>query len=434
MNEEIDETEFYHQDFTTASEWEIFIARVEEIINQWKTDDEQKEQIADTQDIWTIKTEKISFVDFEFTLILYRKTVESEEISEGNGEPEGQTKNPIDSTYDFEYYDEKKVVEHSCLSTWYGIDEFYVLSASNNQAITSESKIKILLSTIYIVASNLKYDKPMFVQIREKWQRCYLGVYEGEGVRTNLEMIHLRKGPPHCHYLTGLLDLFKGKIMSPFSLENIIVSLQHTYDLLYFGTFVWKQDIMESDTFDVENLFILPLGVTVDPIKKIILKTTWNRVFDNLVVDSETFSDFDPMTAHSWSCRTTMTNEPVCLLGDTLSEFFQNLNNNSTVYDILGDFAALPSNSDPNPLDLLTEPAVPSISSLITRAARQSLTGSLAKRRGVPPIPESILVQLLYFLFPDADERTSYPYGGKEDKEGVEELNVSVFRIIIALS
>lgn len=35
MNEEIDEFEIYHQDFTTASEWEVFIARLEEILNEW---------------------------------------------------------------------------------------------------------------------------------------------------------------------------------------------------------------------------------------------------------------------------------------------------------------------------------------------------------------------------------------------------------------
>lgn len=427
MNEEIDETEFYHQDFTTASEWEVFIARLEEVINQWKTEEIKNDFPIETHNIWTIRSEKITFVDFDFTLFLYRKNIEETDVPENIEENEEQRKNPIDSLYDFEYYDEKNQADHSCLSTYYGLNEFFVLSPSNNVGVTSESKIKILLSSVYIVASNLKCDKPMFVQIREKWQKCYLGVYEGESMRTNFEMIHLRRSPPHCHYLTGLLDLFKGKLMSPFTLENIMVSLQHTYNLSEFGAFIWKQDIMESDSFGVENLFLLPFGVTVDPINTIVLKTTWNRVYDNLVVDSENFSDFDPMTAHAWSCQSIMTNEPVCLLGDSLTEFLQNLTNNSTVYDVLGDFAALPSNTDPNPLDVLTEPVVPSISSLLTRAARHSLTGTITKRRGIPPIPDGVLVPLLYFLFPDADERSKYTYGGTEDKELEEKENVRLF-------
>lgn len=28
--------DFYHHDFTTASEWEMFIARLEEIMHEWK--------------------------------------------------------------------------------------------------------------------------------------------------------------------------------------------------------------------------------------------------------------------------------------------------------------------------------------------------------------------------------------------------------------
>lgn len=28
--------DFYHHDFTTASEWEVFIARLEEIVHEWK--------------------------------------------------------------------------------------------------------------------------------------------------------------------------------------------------------------------------------------------------------------------------------------------------------------------------------------------------------------------------------------------------------------
>lgn len=36
MNEEIDEYDIYHQDFTTVSEWEVFVARIEEVLIDWR--------------------------------------------------------------------------------------------------------------------------------------------------------------------------------------------------------------------------------------------------------------------------------------------------------------------------------------------------------------------------------------------------------------
>ncbi|KAG5876073.1 hypothetical protein JTB14_011557 [Gonioctena quinquepunctata] len=420
MNEEIDESEFYHEDFTTASEWEVFIARIEEIINQWKTDDSKLEFPIEIKKPWDIKTEKLTFADVEFTLNLFRKADDNPESSESS-EIENEKRNeiPRNPFFDFELYDESKLLEHSCLSTWYGLNEYIVLAPSGNVAITTESKIKVLLSSAYIVSSNLKCGGPIFVQIREKWQKCYLGVFQNDEVRINYEMVHLRRGPPHYQYLTGLLDLFKTKIMSPSNIDNIAVSVQLTFTLSDFGRFSWKQDTMMTDNFDVESVFILPLGVSVDPINALVLKTTWSHLPDHLIVDGESYSDFDPVAAPKWSCLVKMTNEPVCLLADALTEFLQSLNNNSTVYDVLGDFATLPSVEN-NPLDVLTEPAVPTISALLTRAARRSLSKN---KRSNPPISETILVPLLYFLFPDADESTSFPYGVKEDKEAIDRSN-----------
>lgn len=55
MNVELDETEFYHQDFTTATDWEVFIARLEEIIYEWKGSGVSEE----TGNGWVIRDEKV---------------------------------------------------------------------------------------------------------------------------------------------------------------------------------------------------------------------------------------------------------------------------------------------------------------------------------------------------------------------------------------
>ncbi|CAG9853851.1 unnamed protein product [Phyllotreta striolata] len=420
MNEEIDESEFYHQDFTTASEWEVFMARIEEIINQWRVDDKRNDSVTDVESIWDIKTEKLNFAEEQFYLYLYSKRINEDAALDDKG-----PKNPIDTLHDFELYDENHIEYHSCLSTWYGLDKFIVLSPVSNNGIVNESKIKVLLSSIYVVEGNLVTSEnsiPLFVQIREKWQRLYLGVFASDVIRTNFEMVHLKKGLPYCNYLSGLLDLFKTKIASPCVLENIIVSAQLTYTLTEFGGFVWKQDLLQQN-YDIESLFLLPFGVTVDPISSIILKATWNHLPDNLVLDSENYTDFDPTAAMNWSLLINSTNNPVCLMADAMTEFLQNLTNTSTIYDILGDFATLPS-SENNPLDLLTEPAVPAISRLLTRTARQSLTRN---KRSNPPLSETMLVPMLYFLFPDADEKSSFPYG-REEREHTESLSQAQFK------
>lgn len=55
---------------------------------------------------------------------------------------------------------------------------------------------------------------PMFVQIQQKWRRMYAGECQGLGVRTDFEMVHLRKVPRQYNHLAGLLDIFKSKIVS----------------------------------------------------------------------------------------------------------------------------------------------------------------------------------------------------------------------------
>lgn len=65
MSEDLDEQDTYHYDFTTASEWEIFIARLEEIIHEWKLPQVKcgppllKDQFCRGE--WEKKSEKLMF-------------------------------------------------------------------------------------------------------------------------------------------------------------------------------------------------------------------------------------------------------------------------------------------------------------------------------------------------------------------------------------
>lgn len=398
MNEEIDESEFYHQDFTTASEWEIFIARIEETIQEWKN--EERNTTEPTLNQWYTKTEHIPFADVEFILTWYQRKLDD------TNKAVDENKHPIKELYDFQH--EKEMLDVP-IASWYVLDEFIILKARDSNEITSESRIKVLLSSLHIVASNINCNTPIFVQIRKEWQKCYLGVYENVGIRTNFEMVHLRRGPQHCQYLSGLLDLFKTKIMSPISLDPIVVSVRLTYTLSDFGKSTWRQEVFDSESEDFSSITccMLPFGVTIDPINSILFRAIWSCLPDNLVVDTENYTDFDPLQAPKWTISSKMIDQALCLLSDCLLEFIQILGSNSSVYEILGDFAVAPTPEVNNPLDVLTESKVPTISSVLKRAARNSLTKN---RRGIAPLCEDVLVPMLYFLFPDADENADFPY------------------------
>lgn len=60
---------------------------------------------------------------------------------------------------------------------------------------------------------------PLFVQIHHKWRRLYVGECQGPGVRTDFEMVHLRKVPNQYTHLSGLLDIFKSKIVSDLNIS-----------------------------------------------------------------------------------------------------------------------------------------------------------------------------------------------------------------------
>ncbi|KRT84176.1 hypothetical protein AMK59_316 [Oryctes borbonicus] len=428
MNEEIDEAEFYHQDFTTASEWEIFISRIEEVIREWKIDESKgADKELQYQGQWLCKSESIIFADINFQLSLYKhKSIipTQYETDDDEVDDDKKSKNPIDTDFDFVLDDGDNSNVDKCITTWYGLKEYIVLCLRDNSVIVSPSRIKILLSSITIAIANTQCEVPIFVQIREKWQRLYLGVYEGNGIRTNYDMIHLAKCPQHCRYLSGLLDLFKTKIMSPTPLDPIIVSVQLTYHLTDFGKYIWKQELPDVETysFDASSLTILPFGVSYDPISCIVLKATWSQLPDHLIVDSEIYSDLDPIQAPQWSTVIRMADQPVCLLADCLTEFIQLLHINLTVYDVLGDFATpLNNTTDSNPLDLLTEPHIPSISSVLKRATRP--TSAHKNRKSIAPIPEESLEPLIYFLFPDAENQPQFPYSEKFHVDKVKNQN-----------
>uniref|UniRef100_A0A9J7XK39 Rab3 GTPase-activating protein catalytic subunit n=1 Tax=Cyprinus carpio carpio TaxID=630221 RepID=A0A9J7XK39_CYPCA len=124
----------------------------------------------------------------------------------------------------------------------------------------------------------------------------------------------------------------------------------------------------------------LPFGACEDPISELHLATTWPNLTEGIVVDNDVYSDLDPLQAPHWSVRVRKADNPQCLLGEFLMEFFKLCCRKESTEEVLGRNPVEEEgteNSDiTQALSKLTEPAaVPihklSVSSMVHSARRR---------------------------------------------------------------
>uniref|UniRef100_A0A4W6EJW4 Rab3 GTPase-activating protein catalytic subunit n=1 Tax=Lates calcarifer TaxID=8187 RepID=A0A4W6EJW4_LATCA len=355
-------------DFTTASEWERFVSRVEEVLNDWKLIGKSPGKLSlekgeYTTGTWGEKSQDINFADFKFFITHYFLKQECEKDDEKDKLEEDAF--PL-AMQDLLCMNNDFPPRAHCLVRWYGIREFVVISpGANCEAIISESKCNLLLSSCLHCSG--QHQVPMFVQIQQKWRRMYAGECQGPGLRTDFEIVHLRKVPSQYNHLSGLLDIFKSKIgctLSP--LPPINIAIRFTYILQDWQQYSWPQQPPDFDTLlggEVGGVEFgkLPFGACEEPISELHLATTWPHLTEGIVVDNEVYSDLDPLQAPHWSVRVRTAENPQCLLGDLLMEFFKLCSKKESTEEILGRRLAedeSKENSDiSSALSKLTEPA-----------------------------------------------------------------------------
>lgn len=207
MSEEIDDNEFFQQDFTTASEWEIFNARLEEIFHEWKlpyidaTGDALSEnQLAFCE--WAIQNETVFFADVELNITRHcakipviksdddgNNVVDSETASGDAGKASATASKQSNETRKCQaFIDIMALANNNCvldeksdetihpLARWYGLRDFVVVSPAQ-KSITNESQIRILMSSIHIAVAESNCEVPVFVQALDKKQHVYSGWY-----------------------------------------------------------------------------------------------------------------------------------------------------------------------------------------------------------------------------------------------------------------
>ncbi|XP_034564013.1 rab3 GTPase-activating protein catalytic subunit [Notolabrus celidotus] len=413
------ETEVFEiTDFTTASEWERFVSRVEEVLNDWKLIGNSAgrlspEKGAYTTGTWLEKSQDLNFADFKFFISHFILKQESE--NDNDKEKMEEDAYPA-AMQDLLCMNNDFPPRAHCLVRWYGIQEFVIIAPGTNcEAIISESKCNLLLSSVSIALANSGCQVPMFVQIQQKWRRMYSGECQGPGVRTDFEMVHLRKVPSQYNHLSGLLDVFKSKIgcnLSPLPPTNI--AIRFTYILQDWQQHSWPQQPPDFDTLlggEVGGVEFgkLPFGACEETISELHLATTWPNLTEGIVVDNDVYSDLDPLQAPHWSVRVRTAENPQCLLGDLLTEFYKLCCRKESTDEVLGRAPGEEEgqeNSDiSSALNKLTEPtATVPMSKLSVSSMVHSARKHIRRHRRVDesPLNNDVLNSVLLCLFPDA--------------------------------
>ncbi|XP_052673604.1 rab3 GTPase-activating protein catalytic subunit-like isoform X1 [Crassostrea angulata] len=432
-------------DFTTASDWERYVARLEEVLHEWKLVNSNPLPPAPRGSLstgkWHEKKESISFADFSF-LVTY-KYLERDDIQKSGEEsrpsPDDESEEKESSEEalptvmaDMMSLDNDFPSKSHCLSRWFGLQEFVVITPSQSSAaIESESRIKILLSSVSIALNNTGSPVPVFIQIQQYWRQMFSGACVLPGSSIDFDVIHLKTAPPQYSHLSGLLDVFKAKMATQvMPRPTVMVAVRFTYILTEWHNSTWPQEppvyvrvnskdfsSPMEDEVGCSDFGNLPFGASEDPVSEMQLACTWPSLSEDMIVENQNYSDLDPMQAPQWAVRIIMTEDPNCLLGKYLSEFLKISHRKETVEDLLWNLLSKEDDDQTGDisqaLHKLTEPKVakmyniPSLSNVV-----HSASSRLAIKPGQAPINGDTLTTLLEFLFPDAK-----PVSEKTDKD-----------------
>ncbi|XP_046386096.1 rab3 GTPase-activating protein catalytic subunit [Ischnura elegans] len=485
MSDDIDDSVVHHDDFTLSTEWEKFIDRLEKVIFKWRLSESKFRPTLTREDYlngsWETVTEPVDFADFKFDIRKYTLKVR------GDGEDEKCTPvSPVSEEDNLSEASPRAYENHLDLNSnnniflpfkevgspdmfhivrWYGLREFLVLSPQPRHSIASESRLKILLSSVLIAVNNCSCSVPVFVQFHHPNSHYFVGVSEGsEGIRVDFEMAHLNSPPPGSH-LSGLLDMFKYKIRDPTALKGPVqVSAQFTYKLK--NQFIVQEHPVEY------NFEKLPFKMYNLNSWEIHLMATWPQLPEDAVIDRVGSSSFHPLSAPSWSLRMPLLSFPYrvlrpnrspsntqigeypslakylmeCMSCTKISRAHDSVLDTSIVKLIGG---AEPDNVDAvipakAALDILTTSKVSGFTKVMNNATKSRLqklwhgnkmsqapgSGQSKKSDVVEegPIPDDVLLAILHYLFPDADEMhvSSYPDGFTQGASDSESSQVKV--------
>uniref|UniRef100_A0A8C5CA70 Rab3 GTPase-activating protein catalytic subunit n=1 Tax=Gadus morhua TaxID=8049 RepID=A0A8C5CA70_GADMO len=181
-------------------------------------------------------------------------------------------------------------------------------------------------------------------------------------------------------------------------LPPVTIAIRFTYVLQDWQQYSWPQQPPDFDALlggEVGGVEFgkLPFGACEDPISELHLATTWPHLTEGIVVDNDVYSDLDPLQAPHWSVRVRKAENPQCLLGDFLNEFFKLCCRKESTEEILGRGLTEEEGKENTDLSAalskLTEPAAAPMSKLSVSSMVHSARKHIRRHRRVDESPLS---------------------------------------------
>lgn len=424
-NEEVFDDEFYTEDFSTASEWEAFVSKLSDLLENYEFVSEEPlttHQLSLCE--WNEVREEVLFNDFDLYVTRYKAVIPAKDDATKVAHTQVfqdliSTENDyclLDTNYlkhDYEVLNAPRPPNIHPIAVWYGLRDFVVIR-NKRRPLNDTSQIKLLQSSMNLAVFDSKCKIPVFIQALYHEQDVYLGIAEHGEHRLSFDIVHLKTAPPSCKYLSGLLDMFKGKINVNY-VNPTMVSVCLSYSLKNFLTATYSSDKKsDNDDWDVVDFInvvsTLPSGVSVDPIHELVLYTRWPQVSENVVFDSQTYSDFNPLNSPKWSIRTRFDYSPVCYLADMLHEYLTLSDSPEALSEYYNFLSSKSRNKDmANPFAALTESRIPSLPGMsLLESGGYNIDG---------PLNEQQIKSMFNYLFPDEDPESKFSYGDVKDEQ-----------------
>ncbi|CAF3682762.1 unnamed protein product [Rotaria sordida] len=455
-------------DYTTASDWERFIARIEEILSEWKLNgpETSNTEIDFADGDWIERNEALEFGDRSYTIIHF--SLQIPETTSSSLPTENNPQMTTSSTFEKQTFIPPRAMadmmsrrndfpSHSpFLSHWFGLREFLILSPKRNtDPIIDESRANLLLSSTAIAVSNVGCNVPIFIRVQHEWRNIFIGLCEGSGLRTHFNICYLKSAPHQYRHLAGLLEIFKSKLGSQISNDIVImVAVRFTYVLREFESTSSRQ-VLSQDETGMPILINLPFGSLYDPVSGLHLSCTWPIFSEEGVTENDDCNDFDPIRSQQWAIGVTLLEDLPVLLSDAVQKYLNLSTKRETVEQLLGKIQNVDgyrqqlnklqtSNNSMNMADPIKR-----ISDSRTQQYWTSISSSISnttKRLRVnifnPPLPPNIVEKTTDYLFnerPIFERRQSIVDELPNDTERIRQLksvpkDSFVYRLVVCFT
>ncbi|GAV09840.1 hypothetical protein RvY_19315 [Ramazzottius varieornatus] len=294
------------------------------------------------------------------------------------------------------------------LARWFGLADFVVMTSSPFNKIdykVSEDRLKILHSSIVMAVSNTKCPIPMFLQFDEPLRQMFVGVSEVSGFRTLYEIIDLQKIPERLQTLSGLLEIFKGKIGVEDSTQLIKASIQFTIDLL--------PDTIEFEDTPEENedssltlkLGSIPFGPEEFNSFVIHLFTSWPNANADAIEDTLLHSDLEPLQAPKWAAQLVFEENATYKIAETIKTFAKQTHRRESIHSFLEylEKEQLRKEEKEQAAEVLERLTAASPRDHLRSRLSKAIYSRLPKYHLPVPIDAENLNDILAYIFPDSD-------------------------------